>query len=80
MKANAMREKVKLKQMKVIYSTFDQVQQDGLLTPHTGRMASSSRFGSLLPGREASRDGSEFDDDVESGYGSRSASRVRLVR
>jgi hypothetical protein len=78
MKANAMREKVDLREMREIYAAPAREDDDGLRTPRVRGM--TSRMGTPRLGGTNRFGTAEFDDDVERGQSSGNGSQVRLVR
>lgn len=77
MKANAMREKVELREMREIYAAPAREDEEGLRTPRVRGM--TSRMGTPRLVETARFGAAEFDDDVERGQSSKSGSQVRLM-
>jgi hypothetical protein len=78
MKANAMREKMDLREMREIYAAPAREDDDGLRTPRVRGM--TSRMGTPRLGGTTRFGAAEFDDDVERGQSSGNGSQVRLMR
>lgn len=78
MKANAMREKNELKNMRFMYAPPCTEDDEGLRTPRVRGM--TSRMGTPMLGGTPRLVAAEFGDDVERAQSSRSGSEVRLTK